>query len=102
MEYNLQSIVTPGGNVECVSELGCQIASNRKLDNEVEKRVVPASTAFSALCNAVFWDGTLSITTKRLVYQACVLSVLLYGGKCWIPCKRHLICLDCFHHRCIY
>ena len=26
---------------------------------------------------------------KDKVYQACVLSVLLYGSECWIPLKRH-------------
>ena len=39
--------------------------------------------------------------TKRKVYQACVLSTLLYGAECWTPCRKDLKRLDSFHHRCI-
>ena len=41
------------------------------------------------------------MTTKRKVYQACVLSVLLYGSECWTPLKKQLKKLDSFHNRCI-
>ena len=101
---DMHPIVTPGGSVECVpvfSYLGSQVSSDGKLDAEVEKHIAAASRAFGALRHAVFRDGALSITTKRLVYQACVLSVLLYGGECWTPYKRHLVHLNRFHHRCI-
>ena len=90
--------------MECVSQfayLGSQITSDGLLDTEVEKCIAAASRTFRALRYAVFQDRTLSITTKRLVYQACVLSVLLYGGECWMPYKRHLVCLNRFHHQCI-
>ncbi|XP_065896190.1 uncharacterized protein [Dysidea avara] len=50
---------------------------NGKLDTEVEKGIAAASRAFGALCRAVLQDRTLSVLTKRLVYQACVLNVLL-------------------------
>ena len=78
-----------------------QIPSDGALDTEVEKHVAAASRAFGALRQAIFQDRTLSITTKRLVYQASVLSVLLYGGECWTPYKRYLVRLNRFHHRCI-
>ena len=103
-EEDTQPIVTSGGNVECVSEfvyLGSQMASDGKLDTEVEKRISTASRAFGALRRADFQDRTLSVLTKRLVYQACVLNVLLYGGECWTPYNRHLVRLNRFHHRCI-
>ena len=82
----------------CVCILGL---SDGQLDVEVEKHIAAASRAFGTLCHAVFRDGALSLTTKRFVYQACVLSVLLYGGEYWTPYKRHLVHLDRFHHRCI-
>ena len=53
------------------------------------------------IASCSFHDDALSLTTKRFVYQACVLSVVLYGGECWTPYKRHLVHLNCFHHRCI-
>ena len=33
---------------------------------------------------AVFYDNILTINTKRAIYRVCVLSVLQYGGECWI------------------
>ena len=38
---------------------------------------------------------------KRRVYQACVLSVLLYGSESWVLLRKHSRKLDSFHHRCI-
>ena len=43
----------------------------------------------------------LSFLTKRKLYNACVLSVLLYGAECWIPLRKHTRKLNTFHHRCI-
>ena len=67
---------------------------------EVEKHV---AEHFGVIHHGVFQDRNLSVTTKRLVlfirhsYQ----SVLLYGEECWAPYKGQLVCLNCFHHRCI-
>ena len=80
--------------------LGSLVASNERVDSEIDKRIASASKAFGALRQAVFKDALLSIRTKRKVYQACVLSVLLYGGECWTPLKRNLKKLNSFHHRC--
>ena len=38
---------------------------------------------------------------ERKVYQACVLSTLLYESECWTPLRKDLKSLDSFHHRCI-
>jgi len=81
--------------------LGSHMTSDGELDREIEKRIAAASRALGALCHAVFWNRTLSVLTKRLLYQACVLSVLLYGGECWTPYKRHLVCLDRFQNQCV-
>ena len=66
--------------IEWVSEfpyLGSLIADNGRMDAEVEKRISSASRAFGALRRAVFKDAHLSVSTKRNVYRACVLSMLL-------------------------
>ena len=60
--------------VDEFSYLGSLITSNGKIDAEIDKRIANA----------------FSVSTKRKVYQACVLSVLLYGGECWTPLKKHL------------
>ena len=71
------------------------------MDVDVERRISQASRAFGALRKAVFQDKNLSLVTKRKVYQACVLSVLLYGSECWIPLRKHINKLNSFHHRCL-
>ena len=80
-EEDTQPISLEGREIEHVSELpylGCSIAANGRIGDEIDGRIANASKTFGALRQAVFTDANLSITTKRLVYyQACVLSVLL-------------------------
>ena len=84
-EEDTQPISLEGGEIEHVSKfpyLGSSMSANGRIADEIDRRIANASKAFGALRQAVFKDANLSITTKRLVYQACVLSVLLYGGEC--------------------
>lgn len=93
-----------GGAIEAVGEfpyLGSMIAASGRMDVDVDKRIYQASRAFRALHKAVFMDRHLTTKTKRKVYQACVLSVLLYGSECWTPLKKHLQKLNAYHQRCI-
>ena len=80
--------------------LGSVISEGGSLDTEIGRRLGNASKAFGALKRAVFNVKVLTISTKRLIYQACVLSVHLYGCECWIPLRRHVKRLESFHHRC--
>ena len=82
--------------------LGSMIAASGRIDADVENRTAKASRAFGALRKAVFLDKALSLCTKRKVYQACAMSVLLYGTQCWVPLKKHKRRLNTFHHRCIW
>ena len=43
----------------------------------------------------------LTLTTKRRLYDACVVSILLYGAECWTPLRKHEKKLNTIHHRCI-
>jgi len=81
--------------------LGSIIADKGDIDADVDRRIASASKAFGALRRTVFTDHQLSLKTKRYVYQACVLSTLLYGSECWTPLRRHLRRLESFNHRCI-
>ena len=60
-----------------------------------------ASKAFGALRQAVFKDKHLTVATKRRIYNACMLTVLLYSSECWAPLRRDLKKLNRFHHRCV-
>ena len=97
--------ITVGDEViECMETfpyLGSVISSNGWIDADLDRRIANASKAFGTLCRAVFNDFTLTVTTKRRIYDACVLSVLLYGSECWTPLRRHLNRLNAFHRRCI-
>lgn len=101
-ERDLDPINLEGGEVEFVDEfpyLGSIISSSGKMDADVERRVAQVSKAFGALRKAVFLDKNLKLTTKRKLYNACVLSVLLYGAECWVPLRKHEKRLNTFHHR---
>ena len=99
-EEDMASIVVGGDTVERVNEfpyLGSVVMSSGRIDAEVDRRLAGASWAFGALRHAIFNDSNLTITTKRTVYQSCVLSVLLYGCQCWtILCKQLPSIIDVF------
>ena len=97
-------IAVGGDHIDCVDEfpyLGSAVMSCGRIEAEVDRRIAGASRAFGALRHGVFGDKNLTTITKRKVYQACVLPVLLYGSECWTPLRRHLNRLNAFHHRCI-
>ena len=62
--------------------LGSQIESSGRVMLDVETRIAQASKAFAAFRKSVLLDRDLKVATKRKVYQACVLSVLLYASEC--------------------
>ena len=100
-ESDREVITIDGGDIEAVDEfpyLGSLIASSGRMDVDVDKRVAQASKVFGALRKAVFLDRNLSLSTKRRPYNACILSVLLYGTKCWTPLRKHIKKLNTFHH----
>ena len=102
-EADLEPISVEGGDIEHVSEfqyLGSVIAENGRIDAEVDRRIANASKAFGAMKEAVFRDRVLTLNTKRMLYSACVLSILLYGGESWIPLRKHIRRLESFHNRC--
>ena len=101
-----EPIAVAGGEICSVDEfpyLGSMIASSgSRIDVDVESRIAKASRAFGALRKAAFLDQDLKLRTKRKVYQACVISVLLYGAECWVPLRKYNKKLNTFHHRCIW
>ena len=87
-EGDMLPLDLPSGSIDWVSEfpyLGSLIAESGRAYEEVDRRIACASRAFGALRQPIFEDPNLSITTKRYIYRACVLSVLLYRSECWVP-----------------
>ena len=69
--------------VEIFTYLGSTISNNLSFDAELNTRIAKASIAMACLAERM-WDNTvLTLNTKMKVYQACVLSTLLYGSEAW-------------------
>ena len=104
VDSDREPIAMAGGDIGSEDEflyLDSVIAASGKMDTDVDNRVAKASRAFGTLRKAVFLDRDLSLCTKRMIYQVCVMSVLLNGAECWTPLRRHIRELSTFHHRCI-
>jgi len=81
--------------------LGCTIASDVKIDKQVDNRLAKASCAFGRLYKRVWNNKHLQKNTKISVCRAVVLTTLLYGSESWVTYRHHLRLLECFHHRCL-
>ena len=70
------------GTIELVEDftyLGSKITEDGEVRKEVATRIGKASRAFGCLQKSIFQNHRLAVRTKREVYRATVLSVLLYG-----------------------
>ena len=86
IEDELRPLVLEGGEVECVNDfkyLGSMLEANGGIVKEVGERIAKAARTFGALKGPVFSNSNLSCKTKRMVYKAVVLGVLLYGSETW-------------------
>ena len=102
-EVDCQPIRVAGQDVQHVTSfvyLGCMVSEDARSGAEVERRIAGAGRAFGAL-QCVFQNEHLSIRTKRMIYTACVLAVLLYGSECWPILRKDEVRLDRFHHQCL-
>lgn len=81
--------------------LGSTMTSNATLDQEISVRLGKAASTFGRLSKRVWNNKQLSICTKVRVYDACVLSVLLYGAETWPTYRRQESRLSAFHTRCL-
>ena len=53
------------------------------------------------MCRPVFRDSSLSLATKRMVYRAVVLGVLLYGAETWTNKRAATQKLESFNNKCL-
>ena len=64
-------------------------------------RISKASHAFGILHKRLWSRHGISIRTKVKVYNACVLTVLLYASETWTTYTRHLKQLERFNQQCL-
>ena len=61
--------------------LGSTLSRDGSLDAEINNRIAKASAAYGKLEKRVWSDHGITVNTKLGVYNACVLSCLLYGSE---------------------
>ena len=69
------------------------------LTSEIQRRINLASLAFGRLSKRMFGNQNLTIHTKIVVYNAVVISTILYGYETWVPYRRHIRLMESFHIR---
>ena len=92
------------GQIEIVRNftyLGSNITDSGEVSDEVKCCISKAARAFGCLQKAIFQNRRISVETKRKVYKAVVLSVLLYGAETWAIKAESMRRLSVFHNRCI-
>ena len=103
-DTNQQPLTISGEEVEIVSAfqyLGAIVERNGSILSDVDSRIAKASRAYGAVRRPVFKGKDLTLKTKRLVYRAVVLGVLLYGAETWAVKKEHSRKFEVFHNRCL-
>ena len=74
--------------VEHFTYLGSTITDNLSLDTEIDKRIGKAATILARLTSRVWTNPKLTVKTKMIVYNACVVSTLTYGSETWTTYAR--------------
>ena len=81
--------------------LGSWLTRNCRDDYDVVARIEAAGNAFGALRKCVFSSTAISFRTKKIVYIALILSILLYGSEGWCLTEALFHKLRLFHHRSV-
>ncbi len=103
-EDEARPIMLEGGEVECVTNfkyLGSVLEANGGVGMDVGERIAKAARAFGALKGLIFNNSNLSYKTKKMVYKAVVLGVLLYGSETWTTKRDATKKMKPFHNRCL-
>ena len=86
-------------NSENFTYLGSNLSFSGDFTNQIKRRINIASSAFGRLSKRVLGNQNFTIHTKIVVYDAVVISTILYGCETWVPCQRHIRLLESFHIR---
>jgi exonuclease III len=88
--------------VECFTYLGSAISSNKVTPTEdIAHRIAKASQTFGRLHARLWRNGGISLKTKMKIYNAAVISTLLYGSESWCLNKSDLDSLEVFQMSCL-
>lgn len=82
--------------------LGSIVTTNLSMDEELNIRIGKGAITFSRLMKQAWNNPKLTLKTKILTYQACVLRVLRNGSETWTTFSRQEKKLSSFHLRCLH
>ena len=88
--------------VEQFTYLGFTITNNLSLDTAINTRIGKAATTLARLNSRVWSNPNLTVKTKMVVYNACVVSTLMYDSETWTAYARQEKRLNSFHLRSIH
>lgn len=100
--YVAPNIYIDGHRLNVVNKftyLGSSISDEGNMDSEIDSRIAKASAAFGALSHRVWKAKGIRVATKVRVYQAMVMTTLLYGCETWTCYATHNKWLEVFHQR---
>ena len=83
---------------EAFTYLGSKITECGKSSEEIRCRIGKAGAAFGNL-DKIMRAKNINLTTKLNIYNATVLSILLYGSETWTMTKVDSNKLDASHHK---
>ena len=87
--------------IEQFTYLGSTIADNLSLHTKIDKRIGKTATTLTHLISQVWTNPKLTVKTKMVVYNACVISTLMYDSEMWTTYARQEKRLNSFHLRSI-
>ncbi|XP_045503538.1 uncharacterized protein LOC123700381 [Colias croceus] len=92
---------TPIVEIDRFCYLGSTVSNNLSLDSEIDIRIGKAATMFGKLNEKVWRNKHLTVKTKMIVFQASILSILLYGAETWTSYAKQERRLNSFYMRCL-
>ena len=83
--------------VEIFKYLGSIVSNVASHDAEITARIAKATSAFGRLTKRLWNNRNIKVHTKISVYQAAVVTSLLFGCEAWTLKKAHIARLEAFH-----
>mgnify|MGYP003333642019 FL=1 len=81
--------------------LGSILSSDLDDSTDINNRIKQATRAFGAMSNGIFKNPFLSTHSKKLLYLAIPINLLLWGCETWAVKKSDWKKLQAFHTTCI-
>jgi len=103
-DIELPIIIIDGQQMEVVEKctyLGSIFTSDNSLDAEISHRISRAAGTFASFRRILWGDKHISLVTKVRIFNAAVMSALLYGSESWTVLDRHVQRLEVFHMQCL-